>query len=149
MYDRTVTINGFSKSHSMTGFRVGYSASNMIIAKANSKIQGQMTSCASSVSQYAALVALTNVSDQWMNDRVLELQDKRDFAYDLLLKIPNVKCPKPDGAFYLLPDISHYYNRYTKSGKLVSNSHELCLELLRDEGVRKYCNNELLAYNLN
>jgi aspartate/methionine/tyrosine aminotransferase len=136
MFDRVITINGFSKSHSMTGYRIGYSASNTVIAKANSKIQSQMTSCASSISQYAATMALTKVPETWMNERVTELKSKRDFAYALLQKIPNVSCPKPDGAFYLLPDISYYYNRVTKTGKRVTNSHELCLELLRDEGVR-------------
>lgn len=136
MYDRTVTVNGFSKSHSMTGYRLGYSASgSMAIAKANSKIQGQMTSSASSISQYAGLVALTEVPDQWMKDRLVELQDKRDFAYELLTKIPNISCPKPDGAFYLLPDVSYYYNSRTSNGKLITNSDEMCTELLRDEQV--------------
>lgn len=136
MFDRTVTVNGFSKSHSMTGYRLGYSASGTQVAKANGKIQSQMTSCASSISQYAGTVALRDVPDSWMQARVQELKQKRDFAYSLLLKIPHISCPKPDGAFYLLPDISHYYNRSTKKGKKVSNSHELCLELLREEGVR-------------
>ena len=135
MFDRTVTVNGFSKSHSMTGYRLGYSASGTQVAKANSKIQSQMTSCASSISQYAGLVALRDVPDAWMQERVQELKQKRDFAYSLLLKIPHISCPKPDGAFYLLPDISFYYNRSTKNGKKVSNSHELCLELLREQGV--------------
>ena len=135
MYDRTVTVNGFSKSHSMTGYRLGYSASNIIIAKANSKIQGQMTSCASSISQYAGLIALNDVSETWMSDRVKELKDKRDYAYDLLMKIPHISCPKPDGAFYLLPDVSYYYNTNTKNGKFIANSNDMCLELLRDEQV--------------
>ena len=61
MYDRTITVNGFSKSFSMTGYRVGYAAAPVFIAKAMSKLQSQMTSCASSVGQYAAHQALTNV----------------------------------------------------------------------------------------
>ena len=135
MFDRTVTINGFSKSHSMTGYRLGYSASGTQIAKANSKIQSQMTSCASSVSQFAANVALRDVPESWMAEKVVELKKKRDFAYAILNKIPNITCPKPDGAFYLLPDISRYFGRVTKGGREVKNSHELCLELLREEGV--------------
>lgn len=148
MFDRTVTVNGFSKSHSMTGYRLGYSASSTQLAKANSKIQSQMTSCASSISQYAATVALRDVPESWMRDRVQELRQKRDFAYDLLMKIPHLSCPKPDGAFYLLPDISHYYNRHTKRGNKVTNSHELCLELLRDEGVSVFIPFVCLTYSL-
>lgn len=133
--DRTITINGFSKSHSMTGYRLGYCAAPGEIIKACSKIQSQMTSSASSISQHAALVALSSVADSWMKDRVHELKDKRDLAYSLLAKIPNISCPLPSGAFYLLPEVSHYYNKKTPSGRPVSDSHELCLELLRDEKV--------------
>ena len=122
MYDRTVVINGFSKSHSMTGYRIGYSASPIDIAKAIGKLQSQLTSCASSIGQEAARVALTTVDDKWMSERVHELQKKRDLAYNLLNEIPHVTCPKPNGAFYLLPDISHYYNKKTASGTYV-----LCL----------------------
>ena len=135
MYDRTVVINGFSKSHSMTGYRIGYSASAMDIAKAVGKLQSQMTSCASSVGQEAARAALTEVGDEWIVDRVRELKVKRDLAYDLLLSIPHLTCPKPDGAFYLLPDVSHYYGKTTPAGAAVDGSHALCLELLRSRQV--------------
>ena len=135
MYDRTVVINGFSKSHSMTGYRIGYSASALDIAKAVGKLQSQMTSCASSVGQEAARVALTEVGEGWIVDRVKELKAKRDLAYQLLLSIPHLTCPKPDGAFYLLPDVSHYYGRKTTTGTVVNDSHTLCLELLRFQQV--------------
>lgn len=135
MYDRTLTINGFSKSHSMTGYRLGYSASSVGTAKAISKLQSQMTSSASSISQAAALTALEKVSPSWIEERRGELKEKRDFAYDLLMKIPNIKCPKPTGAFYLLPDVSHYFGGTTEAGRSVANSHEMCLELLREEKV--------------
>ena len=135
MIQRTITINGFSKSHSMTGYRIGYSASSTPIAQAIAKVQSQMTSCASSVGQDAAKVALMEVKETWMSDRVKELKEKRDLAYSLLMKIPNITCPCPDGAFYLLPDVSKYYNKKTPDGKIISNSHELCFELLRSQGV--------------
>ena len=142
MYDRTVTINGFSKSHAMTGYRVGYSASNLQVAKAIGKLQSQMTSCASSISQQAAIAALSNPfieSSHWMEQRVQELQQKRDYAYKLLLDIPQVTCPKPTGAFYLLPDVSAYYGRrYTHSDgekMRITNSHEMCVALLKAESV--------------
>lgn len=146
IYLRTVTINGFSKSHSMTGYRIGYSASGSVeIAKAIAKIQSQVTSCASSISQYAATKALETVPDSWMHDRIQELKKKRDLAYGLIMDIPHVTCPKPNGAFYLLPDVSHYFNKRVVGQKSkdnaavafyeVKDSHELCLALLKEEQV--------------
>lgn len=135
IHDRVITINGFSKSHAMTGYRLGYSASSLVIAKACSKIQSQITSCASSISQHSGLVALTQVDDSWIHDRIAELEQKRDLAYSLLLSIPHISCPRPQGAFYLLPNVAHYFGLKTQTGKLVKTSHELCLELLRDHQV--------------
>lgn len=100
MDTRTVTINGFSKSHSMTGYRVGYCAAPLDIAKACGKLQSQMTSCASSISQQAALAALPSSATEpdkhrdletWLGERVQELQQKRDLAYRLIIAIPQVK----------------------------------------------------------
>lgn len=119
----------------MTGYRIGYCAGPSDIIKACGKIQSQMTSSASSVGQYAATVALDKVSDSWMTDRVAELKQKRDLAYSLISKIPNTSCPLPIGAFYLLPNVASYYNKKTVAGRQVTNSHELCLELLREEKV--------------
>ena len=105
MMDRTVTVNGFSKSHSMTGYRIGYSAGPTIIAKATGKLQSQMTSCASSIGQKAALAALQHTSPSWFVDRVKELKGKRDLALSLVNSIPHVTCPVPNGAFYLMPEV--------------------------------------------
>jgi len=135
MIERTVTINGFSKSHSMTGYRVGYAAAPLYIAKACGKLQSQMTSCASSIGQYAATVALKDVGDDWMAARVDELRSKRDLACGLLKRIPNTKTPLPTGAFYIMPDVSYYYGTVTSDGRPVRDSHEMCLELLRCEQV--------------
>lgn len=158
MFERTITINGFSKSHSMTGYRIGYSCAPLRISKAISKLQSQITSCASSISQHAAHFALTTMpltNPSWMAERVEELQVKRDLAYTLLHSIPGVTCPKPMGAFYLLPDVSCYYGKKlpplshgTSSSSsssivveedeeavIVSDSHVLCMQLLRREGV--------------
>ncbi len=138
MYDRTVVINGFSKSHSMTGYRVGYSASPIDIAKAIGKLQSQLTSCASSIGQEAARAALTTVDDKWMNERVRELQMKRDLAYRLLNDIPHVTCPKPNGAFYLLPDISYYYNKKTNDGTYYSLPYLLTHSLTHSLTFTRY-----------
>ena len=134
-FQRTITINGFSKSHSMTGYRLGYCAAPIDIIKACGKIQSQMTSSASSVSQFAGNVALTEVDESWMEERVKELKEKRDLAFSLVSKIPHLSCPLPVGAFYLLPNVSHYFHKKTLAGRTVSNSHEMCLELLREEKV--------------
>eukprot|EP00596_Hydrurales_sp_CCMP1899_P006921 CAMPEP_0119040546 /NCGR_PEP_ID=MMETSP1177-20130426/10515_1 /TAXON_ID=2985 /ORGANISM="Ochromonas sp, Strain CCMP1899" /LENGTH=390 /DNA_ID=CAMNT_0007005709 /DNA_START=126 /DNA_END=1299 /DNA_ORIENTATION=+ len=135
MMERTVTINGFSKSHSMTGYRIGYSASPIGVAKAISKLQSQITSCASSIGQQAALSALNEVSDSWMEDRIEELKEKRDLALSLIRSIPHVDCPTPQGAFYVMPEVKAYFGKKTASGHSVDNAHELCLELLRDQQV--------------
>jgi aspartate/methionine/tyrosine aminotransferase len=135
MYDRTVTVNGFSKSHSMTGFRIGYSAGPLTVAKATGKLQSQMTSCASSIGQQAALAALKETSPSWIVDRVKELKGKRDLALSLVATIPSVTCPVPNGAFYIMPDVKSYYGKKTPAGRSVKDSHELCLELLREEQV--------------
>jgi aspartate/methionine/tyrosine aminotransferase len=135
LYERTITINGFSKSYAMTGYRLGYSASSIAIAKACSKIQSQITSCASSISQAAGYAALSEVEESWFQDRLQELQRKRDLAYSLLQGIPNISCPKPQGAFYLLPDVSAYFHSKTSTDESISNSHELCLQLLKQEQV--------------
>jgi aspartate/methionine/tyrosine aminotransferase len=70
-----------------------------------------------------------------MQERVGELCGKRDLAFKLVSEIPHVACPKPDGAFYILPDVSAYFNTVTPGGNAVRDSHELCLELLRTEQV--------------
>jgi aspartate/methionine/tyrosine aminotransferase len=135
MYDRTVTINGFSKSHSMTGLRLGYAAGPTHVINACSKIQSQFTSCASSISQYAGSVALTKVPDQWMSDRVAELDEKRQLAYNMMTEIPQVTCPLPVGAFYLLPDVSAYYNTVTLEGVPIDNAKDICMQLLSTKAV--------------
>ena len=83
----------------------------------------------------AALEALRSVPSSWIEERLTELKSKRDLAYSLLMDIPNVKCPKPDGAFYLLPDVSAYYNKISPSNNSIRNSDDLCFELLKAEQV--------------
>ncbi len=148
---RCITVNGFSKSLAMTGYRLGYTASSLPIAQAISKLQSQLSSCASSISQYAAFYALTKMpvtNAHWMTDRITELKEKRDLAWSLLQAIPKVKLPvsKPQGAFYLFPDVSEYYGKSRPSSTLnigdsmsssvmINNSIDLCRELLKSEGI--------------
>ena len=133
MKDRTIVVNGFSKSHSMTGLRVGYVAAPLHVAKACGKLQSQLTSCASSIGQYAAIKALRSTSKEWLPARVRELESKRELMHSHLLAIPGLECPKPDGAFYMLPDVSAYFGTSTPNGAKVSNANDFCMELLREE----------------
>lgn len=105
--DRTITINGMSKAYAMTGWRIGYSAASLPVAKAMSAIQDQVTSNASSISQYAALAALA-LPKEALTAMTEEFQCRRDLILQELAKIPGVSCPKPGGAFYAFPDVSAY-----------------------------------------
>lgn len=142
MAARTVTVNGPSKAFAMTGFRIGFSAAPLLLARAMSKVQSQTTGSASSVSQHAALATLTRVpseNPQWLPARLSELQGKRDLAVGLLTAIPSVECATPSGAFYLFPDVSRYYGRCHTDTEgrrvLIDGSRTLCVELLRAEHV--------------
>ena len=125
MFSRTITVNGFSKSHAMTGFRLGYLAAPERYAKAAALLQGQITSCASSVSQAAGVAALTKVDESWLANNVVVMREKRDYVLRELAKIDGVKVNiPPDGAFYVLPDVSTYYD---------GDDAKLCLDLLREK----------------
>jgi len=134
MRDRTLTINGFSKAFSMTGYRLGYLAAPAPIIKAATKVQSQITSCACSISQAAGIAALQS-DPAYIDGKVVELQAKRNEALSLLLSIPGVTCPKPEGAFYLFPDVSSFFGRSTKAGEVIADANQLCLHLLGEYKV--------------
>jgi len=134
MWERTLTINGFSKAFSMTGYRLGYLAAPKPIVQAASKLQSQITSCATSISQHAGIAALKSDLG-YISGKVAELQQKRDLAHGMLEGIPHVTCPKPQGAFYLFPDVSAYFGRCTESGEEIDGSTKLCLHLLSEYRV--------------
>jgi aspartate/methionine/tyrosine aminotransferase len=123
MFDRTITINGFSKSHAMTGLRIGYLAAPSHIAKAASKIQSQLTSCAGSLSQAAGVAALTQVEESELEKNVVIMKEKRDYVLKRLAGMPNVRVAvPPNGAFYVLPDLSSF-----------GDDAALCMDLLKSE----------------
>ena len=131
--DRVVVINGFSKSYAMTGWRVGYMASNKQLADACDKIQGQITSGTSSIAQRAALAAYQGTLDS-VKEMVTEFKKRRDVVYDLLKAIPRVKVNLPDGAFYFFPEVKSYFG--TSFGNYnISNAEDLCLYLLNEAHV--------------
>lgn len=110
MWERTLTVNGFSKAFAMTGFRLGYLAAPQSLARACTTLQSQFTSCASSVGQAAGVAALTEVKGPWLKEKVKELKQKRDLCLARLEDMPGVKVHvPPQGAFYVLPDISSYF----------------------------------------
>jgi aspartate aminotransferase len=129
MKERTVTINGFSKGFSMTGWRLGYIGAPLEIAKACAKIQGQFTSGANSFSQVAAITAL-EADMQPTYEMKAAFLDRRKLMLDLIEEIPGLKCHIPHGAFYLFPDISELFGM--SSGDYQINSAKdfafYCLE---------------------
>ena len=109
MWERTLTVNGFSKSFAMTGFRLGYLAAPPKLARACTTLQSQFTSCASSLAQAAGVAALTQVPETWLASKVKELKGKRNHCLSRLATMPHVTVHvPPQGAFYVLPDLSAY-----------------------------------------
>ena len=131
--DRVIIVNGCSKAFAMTGWRVGYIAAPAWIAKACEKIQGQVTSGTCSISQRAALAALTSdlIPTFKMRDA---FHHRRDLIYGLLKDIPGLKCSNPDGAFYMFPDVSSFFGK-TDGTTTVKNAEDLSFYLLNKAHV--------------
>jgi aspartate aminotransferase len=129
--DRVITINGVSKGFAMTGWRIGYSASNKAIAEACNTLQGQYTSGASSISQMAALKALEADPSELKEMAVMKQQflERRDLLLELLADVPGIKTNVPDGAFYVFPEISWYFGKSDGKSQ-IANDTDLCLYLL-------------------
>lgn len=128
MQDRTITVNGVSKAFAMTGWRIGFITAPEWVAKACSKIQGQFTSGASSISQRAALAALEGdlSPTREMADEYLA---RRNMVYDLLQDIPGVKSYMPGGAFYFFPDVSSFFGS-SDGERTIENATDMSMYLL-------------------
>ena len=124
IFARTITSNGFAKSHSMTGWRVGYAAAPLEILQAMAKIQGHSTSNVCTFAQYGAIAALES-SQECVQEMLRAFTERRSYMYQAINDIPSLSCPKPNGAFYLFVDIS-------KTGK---KSLEFCQDLLETKQV--------------
>jgi aspartate aminotransferase len=133
MYDRTITVNGLAKAFAMTGWRIGYIGAPEWIAKACTKMQGQVTSGANCIAQRAAITAvLAPVSKiQYMVD---EFRARRDIVVDLLREIDGFRVNIPEGAFYVFPDISAFFGK-TISGLKIENANDFSLFLLEKANV--------------
>ncbi len=129
MIERTVTINGFAKGFAMTGWRVGYIGAPLWLAKSANKIQGQITSANASISQRAALTALTTSLDASYK-MVEEYKKRRALVHQLLSEIPGFKVNMPQGAFYFFPDISEYFGKGP-----IQNASDFCMYILENAHV--------------
>ncbi|EUB96832.1 Aspartate transaminase [Rhizobium sp. CF080] len=132
--DRVLLTNGVSKSYAMTGWRIGYAAGPAPLIAAINKLQSQMSSCPSSVSQAAAAFALAN-DQTFITDSVKVYKDRRDYACARLNAIPGLSCLVPDGAFYLYPNCGGVIGKKTPDGKVIENDLDFVLYLLDGVGV--------------
>ena len=130
IYERTITVNGVSKSYAMTGWRIGYTASSKQIAKLMSSMQSHMTSNPNSIAQMAALAAIEGPQD-CVEDMREKFEERRDYIYDRVAKMPYLKTLKPEGAFYLFVDFSGTYGK--KYNDIVLESAAQIGALLLDE----------------
>lgn len=133
MKDNVVVVNGVSKGYAMTGWRIGYIGAPLAIAKACDKMQGQFTSAASSIAQKAAMIALTQNTED-MNTMVESFKRRRDLVLNMLKEIKGLKLNTPDGAFYVFPDVSYYFGK-TDGKTVIKNPSDLCMYLLNDAKV--------------
>ncbi|MDM7932041.1 pyridoxal phosphate-dependent aminotransferase [Tabrizicola sp.] len=134
LYDRTLTCNGVSKSYAMTGWRIGYAAGPVPLIKAMGTVQSQSTSNPCSISQYAALEALSGPQDFLAPNRTL-FQGRRDLVVSMLNQAKGIRCPKPEGAFYVYPDLSGCIGKATPAGTVITNDEVFATALLEETGV--------------
>ncbi|MCM5528161.1 pyridoxal phosphate-dependent aminotransferase [Parasegetibacter sp. NRK P23] len=131
--DRIVIINGLSKGFAMTGWRLGYTASNVTVAKAMEKLQGQITSGTCSITQKAAVTALTGDIAPSM-EMTKEFTRRRQRVLELIKEVPGVTCFEPQGAFYIFPDVSSYYGK-SDGTTTIQNSADFCMYVLNTAHV--------------
>jgi aspartate aminotransferase len=126
--DRVVVVNGLSKGYAMTGWRLGYIAAPLALAKACEKIQGQFTSGTCSITQRAAIHALESDLAP-TREMVAQFAKRRAFILGEIARIPGIKVQEPDGAFYIFPDVSAYFGKKV-DGHVIENADDLCMYLL-------------------
>ena len=134
LYDRTLTMNGVSKSYCMTGWRIGYGAGPEALIKAMAKLQSQSTSNPSSIAQWAAVEALNGPQDFIAaNNKVFK--ERRDLVVSMLNQAKGISCPTPEGAFYVYPSCAGAIGKTAPSGKVIKTDEDFVTELLAAEGV--------------
>ncbi len=133
MFDRTITVNGVAKAFAMTGWRIGYIGAPEFIAKACTKMQGQVTSGANSIAQRATITAV-EADPSVLHEMVAAFKSRRDLVVGLTRAIPGMKINVPEGAFYVFPDVSSYFGK-TLRGTLIANADDLAMYLLAEANV--------------
>jgi len=134
LYDRTLTMNGVSKAYSMTGWRIGYCAGPVELIKAMTKVQSQSTSNPTSISQWAAVEALNGTQD-FIPERAAVFKGRRDLVVSMLNQASGLKCPTPEGAFYVYPSCEGLIGKKTPEGKVIENDEDFAIALIEAEGV--------------
>ncbi len=133
LFERTITVNGVAKAFAMTGWRIGYIGAPEFIAKACTKMQGQVTSGANSIAQRATITAL-DANPNVLNTMVEAFKNRRDLVVKLAKQIPGVKINIPEGAFYLFPDVSSFFGK-TLRGNTIKNADDFSMYLLSEANV--------------
>jgi aspartate aminotransferase len=134
LYDRTLTINGTSKAYCMTGWRIGYAGGRADLIKAMAMLQSQSTSNPVAVSQWASVEALNGPQDFIAKHNAI-FKERRDLCVSMLNQANGLKCPKPEGAFYVYPSCAGAMGKTAPSGKKLANDEDFVTELLEAEGV--------------
>ncbi|MEF0938707.1 pyridoxal phosphate-dependent aminotransferase [Rhizobium sp. BR 362] len=134
LYDRTLTMNGVSKAYAMTGWRIGYAAGPLQLIKAMDMIQGQQTSGATSIAQWAAVEALNGPQDFIPRNKKI-FEGRRDLVVSMLNQAKGISCPVPEGAFYVYPSCAGLIGKTAPTGKVMETDEDFVSELLESEGV--------------
>jgi aspartate aminotransferase len=134
LYERTLTVNGVSKAYCMTGWRIGFAGGPEPLIKAMFKLQSQSTSNPSSISQWAAVEAL-NGPKHFIPVNNEKFRERRDLVVSMLNQAKGIKCPKPEGAFYVYPTCADTIGKTAKSGRKIANDEDFVTALLEEEGV--------------
>ncbi len=134
LYERTLTMNGVSKAYAMTGWRIGYAAGPEKLIRAMDMIQSQQTSGACSIAQWAAVEALNGPQDFVASSRKV-FHERRDLVVSMLGQAKHLKCPSPEGAFYVFPSCADAIGRKTPTGKTIETDQDFVTELLEAESV--------------
>ena len=129
LYARTLTVNGVSKAYAMTGFRIGFGGGPQQLIKTILKMQSQSTTNPSSIGQAAAIEALTGTQD-FLAERAEKFRERRDLAVAMLNAAPGISCRRPEGAFYVFPNISGVIGKRTPQGDVIANDLDFGLYLL-------------------
>ena len=134
LYDRTLTCNGVSKAYAMTGWRIGYAAGPVALIKAMGTIQSQSTSNPCSIAQYAAVEALNGPQD-FLAENKKVFQRRRDLVVSMLNQAKGINCPRPEGAFYVYPDVSACIGKTSAGGAQITDDEAFATALLEETGV--------------